>query len=143
MTRGKSMTTTTTEYRPRSRRDASQPANERRADLAEAMLLTGTDCEGERNAELVATDVSDALSHFIHLCRRAGLDWRATVDRAERAAIGDLEDGAEAKRDSDRFPFPDESEDEDAKARATCSGCLARTYRDEECVCLDGGDAEC
>ena len=29
-----------------------------------------------------------------------------------------------------------------AKERATCSQCLARTYRNEECVCRDGGDAE-
>lgn len=32
---------------------------------------------------------------------------------------------------------------ERVKERATCSGCLARTYRgNEECVCEDGGDAE-
>jgi L-2-hydroxyglutarate oxidase LhgO len=31
---------------------------------------------------------------------------------------------------------------EEAKERATCSVCLARTYRGEECVCDDGGDAE-
>lgn len=29
-----------------------------------------------------------------------------------------------------------------AKERSTCSVCLARTYRQEECVCDDGGDAE-
>ncbi len=29
----------------------------------------------------------------------------------------------------------------EAKLRATCSGCLARTYRGEDCVCTDG-DAE-
>jgi hypothetical protein len=35
------------------------------------------------------------------------------------------------------------SAEERAKARATCSVCLARTYRgNEECVCEDGGDAE-
>jgi hypothetical protein len=33
-------------------------------------------------------------------------------------------------------------EDDEAKERATCSRCLARTYRDERCVCEDGGDAE-
>jgi hypothetical protein len=33
--------------------------------------------------------------------------------------------------------------EERAKERATCSVCLARTYRgNEECVCEDGGDAE-
>lgn len=33
--------------------------------------------------------------------------------------------------------------EERAKLRATCSECLARTYRgNEECVCEDGGDAE-
>ena len=31
---------------------------------------------------------------------------------------------------------------ERAKERSTCSVCLARTYRQEECVCEDGGDAE-
>lgn len=31
---------------------------------------------------------------------------------------------------------------EEAKLAATCSECLARTYRGEECVCADGGDAE-
>lgn len=29
-----------------------------------------------------------------------------------------------------------------AKERSVCSICLARTYRDEECVCDDDGDAE-
>ena len=32
--------------------------------------------------------------------------------------------------------------EEEAKERSTCSECLARTYRGEECVCDDGGDAE-
>jgi hypothetical protein len=32
--------------------------------------------------------------------------------------------------------------EERAKERATCSVCLARTYRGEECVCEDAGDAE-
>lgn len=33
--------------------------------------------------------------------------------------------------------------EERAKERATCSVCLARTYRgNEDCVCEDGGDAE-
>jgi hypothetical protein len=35
-----------------------------------------------------------------------------------------------------------EEDDDEAKERATCSRCLARTYRNEECVCEDGGDAE-
>jgi hypothetical protein len=35
-----------------------------------------------------------------------------------------------------------EEAEEAAKERATCSVCLARTYRGEECVCEDGGDAE-
>jgi hypothetical protein len=36
----------------------------------------------------------------------------------------------------------DEENDDEAEGRATCSRCLARTYRDEQCVCEDGGDAE-
>lgn len=32
--------------------------------------------------------------------------------------------------------------EDEAKERATCSTCLARTYRGEECVCENGGDAE-
>lgn len=35
----------------------------------------------------------------------------------------------------------DEIADADAKAHATCSGCLARTYRGEACVCANNGDA--
>lgn len=31
---------------------------------------------------------------------------------------------------------------DDLRERGTCSGCLARTWRVEECVCEDGGDAE-
>lgn len=38
-------------------------------------------------------------------------------------------------------PAPDDA-DQAAKERATCSRCLARTYRGEECVCDDEGDAE-
>lgn len=44
-------------------------------------------------------------------------------------------------------PLVDEDDDDDeptqyAKVRATCSKCGARTYRQEECVCGDEGDAE-
>lgn len=31
---------------------------------------------------------------------------------------------------------------EEAKERSTCSVCLARTYRHEECICEPEGDAE-
>lgn len=31
--------------------------------------------------------------------------------------------------------------EEEARMAATCSSCGARTYRGEECVCIDGGDA--
>lgn len=31
---------------------------------------------------------------------------------------------------------------ENAKNRSTCSVCLARTYRSEDCLCPGGGDAE-
>lgn len=34
------------------------------------------------------------------------------------------------------------SEEHEAEQRATCSVCLARRYRGEECLCNDGGDAE-
>lgn len=37
---------------------------------------------------------------------------------------------------------PLEEAEAQAKERSTCSVCLARTYRQEECVCEDGGDAE-
>lgn len=37
---------------------------------------------------------------------------------------------------------PLEPLEQEAKERSTCSACLARTYRGEECVCEDGGDAE-
>lgn len=39
-------------------------------------------------------------------------------------------------------PEADREAVEAAKERSTCSNCLARTYRDEECVCEDEGDAE-
>lgn len=84
------------------RHDETQ--NESRADLAEAMLAVGTDRNGENADEDVATDVSDALANLAHFCVRAGLDFGALVDKASNAATGDLEDGPEAARDTDRFP---------------------------------------
>jgi phosphoribosyl-ATP pyrophosphohydrolase len=84
------------------RHDETQ--NESRADLAEKALTVATDRNGEQHPSDVATDVSDLLAHLIHFCARAGLEWDELVGKAERAAEGDLEDGPEAARDTDRFP---------------------------------------
>lgn len=81
--------------------------NEARADVAEAMLAVGSDrlAECEEEAPNGAfTDVSDTLAHFVHFCARAGIDFDEVVAHAERAAMGDLEDGPEAARDAERFP---------------------------------------
>ena len=42
----------------------------------------------------------------------------------------------------DRLAHEAEATLDDLRERGTCSQCLARTYRDEECICPDGGDAE-
>lgn len=83
--------------------DATQ--NESRADKAEEILAEFSDKDGESDDGIggVFTDISDVLAHFVHLCARAGLDFDEVVDKAGRAAEGDLEDGPEAARDKDRF----------------------------------------
>jgi hypothetical protein len=78
--------------------------NESRADRSEWMLAVSSDRSGENEPSEVATDVSDALANLAHFCVRAGLDFDALVDHAKHAAIGDLEDGPEALRDTVRFP---------------------------------------
>lgn len=48
-----------------------------------------------------------------------------------------------AAEDEDGVPiFSEETREQAARERATCSECGARTYRAEECVCEEGGDAE-
>jgi hypothetical protein len=91
----------------------SPTRNEHRADLAEAAISCATDAEAqdvERDDIHAAAyqDVSDLLANLIHFCHRAGLDWETLLGSAERAAEGDLEDGPEAARDTDRFPAPRE-----------------------------------
>jgi hypothetical protein len=95
------------EYRTTATYTHDERQNESRADSAEAMLAVGSDKLGEKEEERpsgVFTDVSDALAHFVHFCARAGLDFDEVVDKAVRAAQGDLEDGPEAARDTERFP---------------------------------------
>jgi hypothetical protein len=80
--------------------------NESRADQAEWALAVATDRNGEDKLDEtgVFTDVSDLVGNLIHFCARAGLDWSDVCAHGEHAAEGDLSDGPEAKRDSDRFP---------------------------------------
>lgn len=83
--------------------------NEGRADWAEQAIVNGSDAEAQdldlnEYPQTVEQDVSDLLANVIHFCIRAGLDWDSVVERAERAAVGDLEDSPETVRDADRFP---------------------------------------
>lgn len=78
--------------------------NESRADRAEWALAVATDRSGESDASETHLDVSDLLGNLMHFCVRAGLDFDEMVASAKRAAEGDLEDGPETKRDTDRFP---------------------------------------
>lgn len=78
--------------------------NESRADLAEAALRVATDRNGEAHVADVFLDVSDLVGNLIHFCARAGLDWTDACAHGEHGAIGDLEDGPTAARDTDRFP---------------------------------------
>lgn len=96
--------------------------NESRADQAERALAVATDRNGEDDPADVLADVSDLLANVIHFCARAGLDWDALVGQAERAASGDLEDGPEAVRDTDRFPAACSS-DKPCEQVDTCPDC--------------------
>jgi hypothetical protein len=83
--------------------------NEARADWAESAIAHGCDAEAQRVdephvADCAYQDVKDLLSNLVHFCHRAGIEWEDVVDAAESAAEGDLEDGPEAKRDTERFP---------------------------------------
>ena len=80
--------------------------NEGRADWAEQAIVNGSDAEAQVVDEpgLVYQDVSDLLANIIHFCVRAGIDWDDVVGHAETAAQGDLEDGPETARDTERFP---------------------------------------
>lgn len=91
-------------YRDALNSDRMTDPNEARADDAEFALKATTDRNGEDEPNGVFTDVSDLLAHVVHFCARAGIDFEAVVDHAAHAAQGDLEDGPEAARDTDRFP---------------------------------------
>jgi len=78
--------------------------NEQRADRATAILARGTDnAAADDGTAGLFTDMSDLIADLIHLCARAGLDFEDVVAHAETAAAGDLEDGPEARRDTERW----------------------------------------
>ncbi len=85
--------------------------NEGRANWAENALIHGCDAEAQsvdlnEYPQTVEQDVSDLLANLMHFCVRAGIEWSSVMDRAERAAEGDLEDGPEAARDTGTIPQP-------------------------------------
>lgn len=80
---------------PIAARDAGA---ERNADLAEQLLLLGSDSEDP------ATDVSDVIANLLHFCDRAGIDHDYVINRAEAAYFEETVDDACAKRDERRFP---------------------------------------
>lgn len=72
------------------------------------------------------TGANDGVNGYEWSARMVGNDLRLEVTVDEVVLIDGMQPAAE----------------EEAKQRATCSTCLARTYRHEECVCEDGGNAE-
>jgi hypothetical protein len=101
------------------------------------------------NVDYPADVTFASLGVTVTICPSAGLDGAPVVmvDTDESLEGADGSPGPRIRiRLNDEPVFvgvPHEAaEDVAAKERATCSACGARTYRGEECVCEDGGDAE-
>lgn len=82
-------------YRPAEH----QLANERRADLGEIALWIA-----ELDRQDPITAAADLIAHLAHFAHRAGFDIQAAVEAGLNGAVGDLEDGPEAARDTSCFP---------------------------------------
>lgn len=98
-----------TALNPPSKHYDFDTTNEARADWAERAIKNGCDAEADsldltEHPEVVYQDLKDLVSNLIHFCHRAGIEWDEVESAAVDAAIGDLEDGPEAKRDAERFP---------------------------------------
>lgn len=94
-------------YKRSARYTHDETRNESRANVAEKILSAHSDRNAEDEdspTQGAFLDVTDVLADFIHFCARAGLEWDEVVDKAARSHAGDLEDGPEAKRDTERFP---------------------------------------
>lgn len=92
-------------------------------------------------------DLIDLKDQAVAACHAAVAAWE-TGDFADAFDMNTCRDVIERAELYDTAEECDEAvsiedfEEMQAKERATCSKCLARTYRGEECVCPDGGDAE-